>query len=125
VRLTRYSKIWTTVVIVAMTVQAVACLAVPRGYVLTTITDLLCALLIISTLAAFAVNAANSTGRLRLFWILQACGWAFWLVDQGFWIAYDVVLQKAVPTFFEADILLFLAGAPMLAGLLLRPHLQS
>jgi hypothetical protein len=58
------------------------------------------------------------------FWILQAAAWFLWLADQSLWIAYDIFLHKPVPEVFAGDVLLFVAGVPMLAGLLLRPHLQ-
>jgi len=61
---------------------------------------------------------------MRVFWILQAIGWGLWLTDQLLWIVFDLVLQKEMPVMFSADALLFMAGVPMLGGLLLRPHLQ-
>ena len=57
--------------------------------------------------------------------MLQAAGWALWFSDQVCWIVFDLVLKKKVPAMYPADALLFLAGAPMIAGLLLRPHRQS
>ena len=51
-------------------------------------------------------------------------GWGLWLIDQMLWIVFDLVLQKKMPEMFSADALLFMAGVPILAGLLLRPHLQ-
>jgi diguanylate cyclase (GGDEF)-like protein len=65
-----------------------------------------------------------SEGRMRWFWLLQAAGWTLWFSDQVVWIGFDVVLRKPVPAMYPADALLFLAGAPMFAGLLLRPHLK-
>ena len=40
------------------------------------------------------------------------------------WIVFDLILKKKVPAMYPADALLFLAGAPMIAGFLLRPHRQ-
>src|SRR5579863_6587963 len=73
-------------------------------------------------LVAFAKNGMASTGRMRWFWMLQAAGWALWFGDQMVWITYDLVWQRKMPAMHPADALLFLAGAPMLAGLLLRPQ---
>ena len=61
----------------------------------------------------------GSKGRMRWFWMLQAAGWALWLGDQMVWIVFDLVLKKKLPAMYPADALLFLAGAPMIAGLLL------
>jgi len=105
-------------------ILAAACLILPRGLALTAVSDLSCAFLMLFTLLAFASNAAASKGRVRWFWLLQTTGWALWLCDQTVWIVFDLFLKKKLPAMYPADALLFLAGAPMLAGLLLRPHRQ-
>jgi hypothetical protein len=56
--------------------------------------------------------------------MLQAAGWALWLADQIVWDVWDLVIRRRLPDMYPADALLFLAGAPMLGGLLLRPHRQ-
>ena len=78
----------------------------------------------LSVLIVTSLNAISSKGRMRVFWILQATGWGLWLTDQMVWIVFDLVLRKKMPEMFFADALLFMAGAPILAGLLLRPQLQ-
>jgi len=101
-----------------------ACAILPRGLARIAISDIVCALLMFSALLAFAQNGFASKGRFRVFWMLQAAGWGLWLSDQVVWIIWDLVLQKKMPAMHPADILLLVAGVPMLAGLLLRPHLQ-
>jgi diguanylate cyclase (GGDEF)-like protein len=96
----------------------------PRGLFLIAVSDIVCAVLMFSSLVAFALNGVASKGRFRVFWILQAAAWGLWLGDQSAWLYWDLVLQKKMPGMHPADILLLLAGVPMLAGLLLRPHLQ-
>ena len=86
------------------------------------VSDVVGALLMLVVLFAFARLGLGSKGRMRWFWMLQAAGWGMWLSDQAVWITYDLILQKKLPAMHPADALLFLAGAPMLAGLLLRPH---
>ena len=103
-------------------VLAVSCTLLPRGIVLTAISDIVSALLMLIALLAFAVNARVCDGRMRWFWILQSIGWASWLGDQLVWITYDLAWRQKMPPMHPADSLLFLAGAPMMAGLLLRPH---
>jgi diguanylate cyclase (GGDEF)-like protein len=105
-------------------VLAVAVLVLPRGLALTAVSDISGALLMLCTLLAFASNASVTKGRLRWFWMLQACGWGLWLCDQMVWVYFDLFLKKKLPAMYPADALLFLAGAPMLAGFLLRPHRQ-
>ncbi len=110
-------------VAVALTaILAVGCLDLPRGFARIAVSDLATALLMLTALCAFAILGFTSTGRMRWFWILQAIGWAMWLSDQAVWIGYDLFLRAKMPPMHPADALLFLAGAPMMAGLLLRPH---
>jgi len=107
-----------------MAVLALGCAFLPRGFALAAVSDIVGGLLMLSALVAFAWQGAASKGRLRWFWMLQAAGWGLWLCDQLVWITYDLILQRKVPAMHPADALLFLAGAPMIAGLLLRPHRQ-
>jgi diguanylate cyclase (GGDEF)-like protein len=103
---------------------AAACLLLPQGYALTAASDLITGLLMLCALFAFATLGLANKGRMRWFWLLQAAGWALWFSDQLVWIVFDLVWQRKMPSMFAADSLLFLAGAPMFAGVLLRPHRQ-
>src|ERR1700753_3913244 len=104
-------------------VQIGASALLPRGFALTATTDAVAALLILMAVVAFAHNAMSSHGRMRSVWLLQSVGWSFWLADLSAWCFFDLVLREPMPAMFPGDILLFLAGVPMLAGFLLRPHL--
>jgi diguanylate cyclase (GGDEF)-like protein len=103
-------------------VLTVACLTLPRGLTRAAFSDVAASLLMLTALAAFAILAFASEGRMRWFWILQSAGWALWLSDQMAWVVFDLVLKRKMPPMYPADALLFLAGAPMVAGMLLRPH---
>jgi diguanylate cyclase (GGDEF)-like protein len=105
-------------------ILALACAVLSRGLALAAVSDIVGALLLLSALFSFAILGRETSGRMRLFWWLQAAGWGLWFSDQLVWIVFDLVSQKKVPAMYPADALLFLAGAPMLAGLLLRPHRQ-
>jgi diguanylate cyclase (GGDEF)-like protein len=105
-------------------VMAVACVFLPRGLARVAISDAVAGLLMLAALLAFAANGLASQGRVRWFWMLQAAGWALWLGDQMVWITFDLILKRKLPGMYPADALLFLAGAPMIAGILLRPHRQ-
>lgn len=109
---------------ILVAVLAASCAFLPRGFLLTSVSDIASALLMAASLFSFAVLARKSKGRIRWFWTLQAAGWALWLSDQFVWIYYDLYLGHQMPPMHPADSLLFLAGAPMMAGLLLRPHLE-
>lgn len=101
---------------------AMACAILPRGFALTATSDIICALSMLIALCAFAAQGFATKGRMRWFWLLQAAGWVLWLSDQIIWIVFDLILKRPMPTMSAADALLFLAGAPMIAGVLLRPH---
>lgn len=79
----------------------------------------------LTALFSFANLGLGTKGRVRWFWMLQAAGWALWLSDQMVWIYFDLYLHRQMPPMHPADALLFLAGAPMMAGLLLRPHREQ
>jgi diguanylate cyclase (GGDEF)-like protein len=108
-----------------MAVLTIACAVLRQGLVLAGFSDFVSALLMLSALLTFAWHGMASRGRMRWFWLLQSAGWALWLGDQLVWITYDLVLQRKMPAMHPADSLLFLAGAPMVAGVLLRPHRQT
>lgn len=120
---TNYSRLWAASAVSLTLALALACAVLPRGLALTAISDLVCAFLMLSALLAFAGNGLATQGRTRLFWMLQVMGWTLWLGDQIVWIVWDLFLRARMPAMYPADVLLFQAGAPMLAGLLLRPHL--
>jgi len=105
-----------------MATLAAGCLWLPRGLAKSAVSDITGALLMLIALLAFGRQGLASTGRLRWFWFLQSAGWGLWLADQMVWIVFDLLLKQPIPSMYPADALLFLAGAPMIAGLLLRPH---
>ena len=119
------TKCWIGMAALLTLVQIAASALLQRGVALTTISDCISVVLEIALLIAFAQNAIPAHGRLRAFWIMQAVGWSISLINQLWWMLYDVVLQKPVPMLFAGDVLLFLPGVLMLAGFLLRPHLEQ
>jgi len=119
-----HPKLWVGAAFAFTALVAVASALLPRGSALAAVSDIVGAILMLFALINFASNGIASKGRMRWFWMLQAAGWTLWLSDQMVWIVFDLVLQRKVPAMYPADALLFLAGAPMFAGLLLRPHRQ-
>ena len=120
----KHPRLWIGGAFLLTALLAAASAFLPQGLALAAVSDIVSAVLMFSALVAFAANGLASRGRMRWFWMLQAAGWALWFSDQLIWIVFDLVLQRKVPAMFPADALLFLAGAPMFAGLLLRPHRQ-
>jgi diguanylate cyclase (GGDEF)-like protein len=119
------TKLWIATAIALTAVQFAASLLLPRGVALSAASDIASSLLFIALIISFARNAIPTRGRLRVFWIMQCIGWSVALVNQLWWMYYDVLLQKQVPMLFAGDVLLFLPGLLMLSGFLLRPHLQQ
>lgn len=119
------TKDWIATAIVLTFVQCIASILLPRGVALSAVSDSVAALLFLTLIAAFARNAVPASGRLRVFWIMQAVGWTIALFSQLLWTVYDVFLQRDVPVLFAGDVLPFLPGILMLAGFLLRPHVEQ
>ena len=113
---------WVTAL--SLVALAAGCLLLPQGMTAAFVSDIFGTLLIVLAVVAFARNGVGTKGRLRWFWMLQAAGWTLWLADQLVWDVFDLVLRRRLPDMYPADAFLFLAGAPMIAGLLLRPHRQ-
>ena len=119
------TKLWIATAIALTLVQFAASALLPRGVALSAASDIASCLLFIALIVAFSRNAIPTRGRLRVFWIMQSVGWSVALINQLWWMYWDVVLQKQVPMLFAGDVLLFIPGLLMLSGLLLRPHLQQ
>ena len=120
----QHSRLWLGGAFVLTATLGAASILLREGLALAAVSDIVSGVLLLSALVAFAANGFAAKGRMRWFWMLQAAGWTLWLSDQVVWIVFDLVLQRKVPAMYPADALLFLAGAPMFAGLLLRPHRQ-
>ena len=119
------TKDWIATAIILTFIQLVASAVLPRGIILSTVSDSAWSLLFLALVIAFARNAAPTYGRLRVFWIMQATGWSITLINQLWWTYYDVILQKPVPVIFAGDVLLYLPGIFLLSAFLLRPHLEQ
>ncbi len=109
---------------------AIACLYLAtsvllhRGTVLTTFGDVAQCLLLAGCTATALMQVKRGMGRVRLFWLLLACGFAMWLSAQAAWTYYEVMVRQEVPNPFAADVVLFLHVVPMMAALAALPHLS-
>ena len=120
-----HSRLWIGAAVGLALAQSMAILLLPPSLTLTAVSDSAGALMMLILLIAFAGNAIPGSGRLRAFWIIQAAGWGVSLLNQAWWMYYDLILQKPVPMLFAGDGLLFVPGVLMLAGFLLRPHIKQ
>jgi diguanylate cyclase (GGDEF)-like protein len=119
------TKLWIATAIALSLVQFAASALLSRGVALSAVSDIVSSLLFLALIISFVRNAIPTRGRLRVFWIMQSVGWSVALINQLWWMYWDVVLQKQVPMLFAGDVLMFIPGLLMLSGLLLRPHLQQ
>jgi diguanylate cyclase (GGDEF)-like protein len=99
-------------------------LLAPRGIGLTTFGDLTqCVLLSCATLFIL-LNIRTRYKRARLFWALLAFGCGMWLCAQVLWTYFEVFLRQEAPDPFVGDVVLFLHVVPMMAALVVQPHIR-
>jgi signal transduction histidine kinase len=101
---------------------AVVSVTVPRGPVLTAISDIGYLLLLLTLGAAVLANAWSSRGTDRHFWALMGSGIILWVFHQSGWVYCEVVRHIPVPDPWIMDVVLFLHLVPMIAVVGLRPH---
>jgi signal transduction histidine kinase len=120
--LSKRSHLWLLAVAALLAAFVLAALFLPRSFQLTTFSDIVQCLFLISGTAAFIPLVLRSKGRMRLFWSLITLGISFWLIYQLLWTYFEVILRTDVPDLFAGDIILFLHIVPLMAALALRPH---
>ncbi len=121
--MTKRSQVWLGAVAAAVAAQVLAALLLPRSFALTAFSDLVQCFLLFSGTVVFLPLAAQSRGRVRLFWSLITFGAALWFAYQVAWTYYEVVLRADAPDLWSWDVVLFLHIVPTMAALGLRPHI--
>jgi len=105
-------------------VHVVVSLLAPRGKGLTAFGDLTqFALLSWATLSILS-HIRTSYKRAQLFWSLMALGCGMWLCTHVLWTYFEVFLRQDTPNPFVGDVVLFLHVVPMMAALVVQPHIQ-
>jgi len=118
------SRLWIVASAGLVLVQIAASCVLPQGFALTAISQIVLEFQLIGLLGASILNALATRSRLRSFWVLLALSWFLGFVDQSFWVVYGIVFRSSVPAFFLGDLVVFMSAVPILAGFLLRPHLE-
>lgn len=96
----------------------------PRGIGLTAFGDLTqSALLLCATLFVLS-NVRTNYKKAQLFWSLMALGCGMWLCTQILWTYFEVFLRQDAPNPFVGDVVLFLHVVPMMAALVVQPHIR-
>jgi diguanylate cyclase (GGDEF)-like protein len=105
-------------------VHVLVSLLAPPSVGLTAFGDLTqSALLFFATLSILS-NIRTSYKKAQLFWALMGFGCAMWLCTQVLWTYFEVFLRQEVPNPFVGDVVLFLHVVPMMAALVVQPHIQ-
>src|SRR5579863_1557331 len=97
---------------------------VPRGFVLTAIGNVTQCVALALVLVCFLANIRGPDARTRLFWRLMSLGAALWVVAQGLWTYFEVVLRQEVPNPFIGDVILILHLVPFMGALAVQPHIE-
>src|SRR3984957_18192771 len=96
----------------------------PRGIGLTAFGDLAQSALLAFATVAVLWNIRTSYKRAQLFWALMGFGCGMWLCTQVLWTYFEVFLRQDAPNPFVGDVILFLHVVPMMAALVVQPHIQ-
>jgi signal transduction histidine kinase len=97
-------------------------LAIPKGYALDWIGDMLQAGLLVLILLLALQNALRSHGEVRAFWMMLCLGSAMWLSSQMVWSIYELGFRRPLPDSPLVDFLLFLKLVPLTAAAFLDPQ---
>lgn len=117
--------IWTRIALGLVLAQTAAAVFLPPSALLTALGDSFPCLLALVVMLSFGSNRRQSSGTVRLFWMLSETGFGILCVSQLVWFHYDVVLRRTAPNPIAGDGLFLLALVPTLAALTLRPHAES
>ncbi len=118
------SKLWMLVVVCLVCLQVAASIML-RGFALVAISDLTQLALLFSGVWAMWPRVQTSLGRARIFWMLMMLGVVLWLIYQGSWCYFEVLLRREVPNLFAPDALLFLHLVPMIGALAMQPDVAQ
>lgn len=105
--------------------QVVVSLVVRRSAGLTAFGDLLQFALLLCATLSIASNIRTSYKKAKLFWILMSAGCSLWLCTHAAWTYFEVFLRQDVPNPFVGDVVLFLHVVPMMAALVVQPHVRQ
>src|SRR5260370_40464231 len=76
---------------------AVVSVAVPRGPLLTAISDVVYLLLSLVGVVAMLANAWSAHGATRRFWALMGSGCLLWVSNQVAWVYFEVFRHTSFP----------------------------
>jgi hypothetical protein len=117
-------SVWSSVLFGFLAIKAVLSLGLGLGDKLAPYgTSIYFLLLLLAT--GFAIrNAIERTLGRRVFWVFIAVGYGLWSLDQWLFVYYVVLRHIDVPDSSIADPALFLHLVPLMAAVVMQPHLN-
>jgi diguanylate cyclase (GGDEF)-like protein len=99
-------------------------LLAPRSIQLTAFGDLMQSALLLCATLSILSNVRTNCKKAQLFWALMAAGCGMWFCAQVLWTYFEVFLRQDAPNPFVGDVVLFLHVVPMMAALVVQPHVR-
>jgi hypothetical protein len=117
-------SLWSSLLFGFLVIKAVLSLVLGLGDKLAPYgTGIYFLLLLLAT--GFAIlNAVERTQGRRVFWVFIAAGYALWSLDQWLYVYYGFLRHTEVPDNSIADAALFLHLVPLMAAVVMQPHLN-
>ena len=115
---------WTGIVCAVVCVHLFVSVLAPRGIGLTAFGDLTQSALLLCATLSILSNIRTNYKKAQLFWALMAFGCGMWLCTQILWTYFEVFLRQDTPNPFVGDVVLFLHVVPMMAALVVQPHIR-
>jgi hypothetical protein len=117
-------SVWSSVLLGYLAIKAVLSLVLGLGDKLAPYgTSIYFLLLLLAT--GFAIlNAVQRTQGRHVFWVFIAVGYGLWTLDQWIYIYYVLLRHSDVPDNSIADPALFLHLVPLMAAVVMQPHLN-
>jgi len=106
-------------------VHVIVSLVASRSAGLTAFGDLSQFALLLCATLSIASNIHTRYKKAKLFWILMSAGCGMWLCTQALWTYFEVFLRQDTPNPFVGDVVLFLHVVPMMAALVVQPHVRQ
>ena len=106
-------------------VHLLVSLLAPRSIGLTAFGDLTQSALLLCATLAMLSNIRTQLQKSPAFLVSHGAGCGMWLCTQVLWTYFEVFLRQEVPNPFVGDVVLFLHVVPMMAALVVQPHIQQ
>jgi hypothetical protein len=117
-------SIWSSVLVGFLAIKAVLSLVLGLGDKLAPYGASVYFLLLLLATGLAIRNAVDRTQGRRVFWAFIAVGYGLWALDQWLFVYYVVLRDTDVPDSSIADPALFLHLVPLMAAIVMQPHLN-